>query len=148
MAWYVHLSVCFAAVHNSAEIGFARKALKALEKTSSPRECAWMLKDFVNGNGVARGPKGDLFNWGMVGNYTSASDFIEGLRPFWLSLFRSRGAELQDFEHILVFEEEEQSGAVTVYEVSYNGRVNCEENIKGDLVVKTFPDMPFSWHQY
>lgn len=80
------------------------------------RDALRFLEHAAEGKGVALGPKGDMFTWGSVGNYTSVVTFVEALRPFWADLYRER--IIWDFSGIVVMSQTEQRAHSTIIEVS------------------------------
>jgi len=136
MGYYVHLSVVFACDHNECVATIAKRHLNEIKE---PCEAVWFLKALSERTGKNPGPKGGVSTWGIIGNYTSASNFAESLRQFWIDLLTqpdSHGGPL-DFEHIMIFYEEEQSEQAKAIEVFY-------EN--GGLVLKHH-NLPFAWMQ-
>jgi len=80
------------------------------------RDALRLLEHVAEGRGVALGPKGDMFTWGSVGNYTSVAHFVDALRPFFADLYR-RGA-IWNFVGIVVMSQTEQRAFSTIAEVS------------------------------
>ncbi len=142
----VHISVCFSAEYTDigtsiawVALGGIREREKAADGTNYP-EAKDMLKAFIGNEGFFCGTKGSLFNWGYVGNYTHADEFVDILKPFWYALLAASDIEPCDFEHILIFEEKEDYGSVTVYEVMYSRHTE-------QMVVEVHKDLPFCWNQ-
>lgn len=79
-------------------------------------DAARFLRYVVQGKGVANGPRGDMFTWGSVGNYTMIESFVGALRPFWEELYRE--SALWDFVGILVMSQTEQRAHSTIVEIS------------------------------
>lgn len=139
MAWDVHIHVCFPCSENEGVAALAKKHLDPLTDESDGHQAAiWFLKDLSGRTGHNPGPKGGLSLWGMVGNYTNVSTFCDVLRPFWMELLSGVEGGPLDFEHILVFEEQEQSGAATAHEIFLED---------GALVIRKHERLPFSWAQ-
>lgn len=121
MGYYVHVHVCFACNKNDGVAALAKKHRPLLPSDSEGvREAGWFLDSLAERTGHNPGPKGGLSMWGMVGNYTRVDEFVEVLRPFWLDLLGDIDGGPCDFEHILVFEEREQTERTTAYEIIKN----------------------------
>lgn len=139
MGYYVHINVCFACDKNDAVADLARKHLALVESgDDGVREAGWFLQALSERTGHNHGPKGGLSMWGMVGNYTRVGEFVEVLKPFWLELLGGIDGGPCDFEHILVFEEREQTERTTAYEIS--------KNDNGAIEVKVH-ECPFAFMQ-
>lgn len=120
VGYYVHLHVCFACDENEPLARVAKKVLPEIE-ASDCNEAKWFLQDLAKRTGNNPGSKGGLSLWGIVGNYTRAERFIEVLMPFWKALYASDNTDddcgFCGHEHILVFEETEQSEQTTAHEI-------------------------------
>ena len=143
MAWDVHIHVCFSCVDNDPVAALAQKHLDLLpvgnlDLGDSNREAHWFLESLSTRTGENHGTKGGLSLWGMIGNYVDGDDFVEVLKPFWSDLLSGKHGPL-DFEHVVVFTEQEQDG----YAVSYEIR-----NDQGNIVVSKCDRLPFCWNQY
>jgi hypothetical protein len=113
---YVHIHVAMAVDKNEP---VAEIAKRHVDGCGDCREAKWFLEDLATRSGHNPGPKGGLSLWGMVGNYTDGEAFVKALEPFWLELFGTEAGPFR-FEHILVFEEREQTERTTAYEISYD----------------------------
>lgn len=144
MALYTHISVCFSVDDNTFGRCIAKSYMRELEKDrdNASIELIWMLKAFSEGNGIFTGPKGSLFNWGIVGNYTGIEDFITQLIPFLEALRSDEDTGFCDFEHAIVFYEREGSESATVYEI-----MPFENNAMNPLIWRVHENMPFTWMQ-
>lgn len=80
------------------------------------RDACRMLEYAAEAKGVALGPKGDMFTWGSVGNYSSADTFVDALRPFFQDLWRER--VLFDFHTVVVMFQQEQHHTGHLFELS------------------------------
>src|SRR5580692_1907576 len=110
MAWDVHIHVCFACDKNEKVAEIAKKhCASILSNNDGHREAVWFLTDLAKRTGPNYGPKGGLSLWGMTGNYTNVEEFCEILRPFWVELLSGIDGGPCEHEHIIVFEEQEQS---------------------------------------
>lgn len=151
MAWYVHISTCFPAENTDESSRIAKEHLK---QTHLKDEVIWMLLAFSRGEGFFTGPKGTLFNWGIIGNYTDGETcalqimaFLEDLREYDKHDHAETG--FSEYDHALVFVEEEQSEAVTVYEIKPgDAAMGLEEEVRVNLMVYKHENMPFCWGQY
>jgi|GEM_PF-4419482 len=105
----------------------ARRQLKIMEalKESTPYPSAEdgynadahrMLRYVVEGHGVGAGPRGDMFTWGSVGNYSSIEAFVAALIPFWRDIYAEY--VMFDFEGIVVMFQREQRPFVKFAEIS------------------------------
>lgn len=139
MGWYVHINVCFSCRDND---GVALIAKRHLEDEMKSQEALWFLEALAQRAGTNPGVKGGLSMWGIVGNYTVGSEFVESLRPFWTDLLKSDtiGGPSR-YDHILVFAEPEQSGKATAFEIFLDGD-DAELGLK---VVEH--ECPFAWNQ-
>jgi len=79
-------------------------------------DAARFLDHAAEGKGVAGGPKGEMYTWGSVGNYTLVERFVGALRPFFADLYRK--GVLWNFATIVVMSQQEQQGASTIIEVA------------------------------
>lgn len=68
------------------------------------------------GRGVAPGPRGDMFTWGSLGNYSCAEVFVESLVPFWRELYARRA--VFDHDGVVVMFQQEQRPYVKIAEIS------------------------------
>jgi hypothetical protein len=150
MGWYVHIHVCFSANGNEAVAELARKHRPLIQdEDDGHRAVMWFLDDLSKRTGSNPGPKGGLSLWGMIGNYTKVDTFCEVLRPFWEDLLSGNDMRGDDWDgpcshdHIIVFEEQEQSEAATAYEIGWDD--NDGENRK--LFIKKHERLPFTWMQ-
>ena len=140
MGHYVHIHVCFACDNNDPVAKLAAQYLPSIASDDDGcREARWFLEELSRRTGSNPGPKGGLSLWGIIGNYTRTSDFVQVLRPFWTDLLRGVKGGPLPFEHIVVFTEPEQSEQAQAYEIVYD-----EES--GLLDVKHHR-LPLSWHQ-
>jgi hypothetical protein len=124
MGYYVHIHVCFACDTNEGVAALALKHKAMLsDSNDGAREAGWFLADLVKRTGHNPGPKGGLSTWGIVGNYTRGEAFVKTLMPFWLELLSGDidGGPCS-FEHILVFEEPEQTERTIAYEIFLEDR--------------------------
>lgn len=144
MAWDVHIHVCFPCDRNEAVAELAKKHLPSIaSEDDGPREARWFLESLSTRAGNNPGPKGGLSLWGMVGNHTRAEAFCECLKPFWTDLLSEVDGGPLDFEHVIVFEEQEQSEAANAYEIMWDDP--HEDDRK--LVIKKHDRLPFGWQQ-
>ncbi len=79
-----------------------------------------------------------MVRWGVGGNYASGEEFVQELMTFWCALYTytAEGALCGD-EKIIVFEEPEQEGRATAFEIFYDPDSN--------KVSYTRHECPFSW---
>jgi hypothetical protein len=123
MGYYVHLHVAFSCDDNEPVAELAKKHLPLMtEQADGAREARWFLEDLSKRTGGNKGPKGGLSLWGITGNYTRGEAFVEALRPFFTEMFATQ-TEIFDHEHILVFEEPEQSEQCIAHEISFESGV-------------------------
>lgn len=149
MGFYVHFHICFNADYSRDMAQAAQDILDMLwdkegEEHACEREAVWLLKAIQDLKNYNTGPKGSLFTWGIVGNYTRADDVIDDLKEFFLELLTNRKLDPYVSEHIIAFEEKEQSEKAIAYEIylkfpSYEAKGN-------ELIVKRH-EMPFCWFQ-
>lgn len=146
MGWYVHIHVCFACNTNEGVAKLAKKHRELLTgKDDGQREALWFLEALSERTGGNPGPKGGLSLWGIVGNYTSAEVFCEVLKPFWRELLTGDidGGPCRH-EHIVVFEEPEQSDAANVFEIGWTDPYSEADR---ELFIRKHERLPFSWVQ-
>jgi len=110
------------------------------------KEVGWFLSDLSKRTGHNWGPKGGLSMWGTVGNFTNPDDFIGCLKEFWFDLLSSQDCGPANFEHVIIFYEQEQSEQAKCYEIYLNPKKRNKYTLE-DLVVKQH-DLPFCWNQY
>ena len=144
MACYVHLHLAFACDNPEALGALADMHLQRMLDGAGEvpcQEALWFLRHLASRPPLFVGPKGGLCLWGLVGNYTSGVAFVETLSPFWRDLLAT---DLDGFpgvlEHVLVFEEPEQFGYATAYEISLS------DEGQGPLIIVAHP-CPFGWQQ-
>ena len=137
MGHYVHLHVCFSCDKNDLVAALASEHLADQDLT---REARWYLEALAGRSGNNDGPKGGLSLWGIVGKGTDGKGFCEALRPFWGDLLSGEvdGGPC-DFERCLVFEEHEQTERAIAHEIRWED---------GEISIRRFGDLPFSWGQY
>jgi len=135
MGLYTHINISFSA--SSEDSPHA----EAFINNDNPREVNDMLGAFFEGKGFFSGRKGELFNWGYVGNYTDPELFVESITPF-LEHLRSNDTSFLDFEHALVFYEREQFGYCDCYEIK------PEDAADSKLIVVEHKELPFCWNQF
>lgn len=147
MGFYVHIHVSFACDNNDEIAALAKEYLsgaKKLTEEDSPDAhftARKFLESLASRSGNNEGPKGGLSLWGMVGNYTRVDLFCELLVPFWKDLFKcSEGPG--PWEHIIVFEESEQSEQAIAYEIF----LEDEGYGNGGLITRRH-ELPFCWNQ-
>jgi len=133
---YVHISVVMSCNNEEKLIAIAKNHINDPDLSF---EASGYLRYIIQGKSVATGPKGSLSTWGMVGNYTSHENFVDGLVPFWSDLYKNDDV-LFKFERIIVFCEPEQSQRAECYEIRYDAQQ------KG--VLRAFHSLPFAWMQF
>ena len=141
MAWNVHLHICFPCDSNDPVARIAKKGLEQL--SDNKRYERFFLEDLSKRTGDNWGSKGGLSLWGIICNGLYAKDFVENLKFFWHELLAGEEDGLPlDFEHIIVFYEEEQSNAANAYEIQLDSDDSAE------LIIKHHKNLPFSWAQH
>ena len=83
-----------------------------------PREVLDFLTYLAAGRRSFDGPKGSLYLWGYVGNYTDAAQFVDVLRPFWVEMLKPDGPA--EGNHIVVIYEHEQSERAYALEIYFD----------------------------
>lgn len=152
MGFYVHLHVCFSCDQNEPVAELARVHLDLLkqrpEEDEVCEEARWFLESLSGRTGGNFGPKGGLSLWGITGNYTNPGQFVQDLKSFWENLlgpYSERGdAGPLPFEHILVFYENQESGAAGAYEI-YRQDPHSQRN--REIEIKHNARLPFCWKQ-
>lgn len=142
MGYYVHVHVSFACDDNEPVAALAKRHAENYKTEGAgdaERAARWFLDDLSERTGTNMGPKGGVSLWGIIGNYTSVDEFCELLRPFWIELLTTPQCGPLDFEHIIVFEEREQSEQAVAYEI-YLERESQALTIKRHA-------LPFCWNQ-
>lgn len=145
MALDTHISTCFASEHTSVSTLLATEFLERIADNDDHayEELQAMLKAYIDGKGFFEGPKGILFNWGYVGNYTNGEVFANTLREFLKELRNHACTGFGDSAHALVFVEIEGTESATCYEIKPN-----DDSDESYLVVVEHKDLPFCWGQY
>ena len=149
MGFYVHFHICFNADHSPEMVEAAKKQLKEFwveeaEEYDCERETRRLLEAIQDPKNYNTGPKGSLFTWGIVGNYTRAGDVIDDLELFFFELLSNRELDPYSAEHIIVFEEKEQSEKAIAYEIYLKSPFYDIGN--NELIVKRH-ELPFCWNQ-
>lgn len=81
--------------------------MRSLKDTDGfDRDAYRMLHYMSEGKGVAYGPKGDMFTWGSVGNYSNVDLFVDALKGFWARLYWDR--VVMDSDGVVVMFQQEQ----------------------------------------
>lgn len=141
MGWYVHLNVCFACDNNDGVAELANHHMATFLGDGEHREAEWFLNALSLRSGFNPGSKGGLSTWGIIGNYTNGTRFVDVLRPFWKDLLRDNDIGPCCHEHILVFVEHEQSERATAFEIF------LEDDADPDTLIVKEHECPFSWMQ-
>lgn len=79
-----------------------------------------------------------------MGNCTSGERFCEVLRPFWGDLLNDIEGGPLDFEHIIVFTEDEQSEAPVALQIGWDDETSPDRKIS----IERFNGLPFTWMQH
>lgn len=155
MGYYVHLSVTFSS--SAEDINELRPIVEKhkqryldyqkLEEINddlydpklSCNESIPFLNSLLDEKNYNSGHKGELYTWGIVGNYTRAEDFVYGLAPFFEEILKTETGPF-DFDHIVVFYETEQSQQAYAYEIYLQGDQKL-------ITIKHHP-LPFCWNQF
>lgn len=80
------------------------------------RDACRMLEYAAEGQGLGMGPKGEMFTWGSVGNYSSHETFVDALRPFVEDLWRE--AVVSPYATVVVMFQREQMHVSQIYELA------------------------------
>ena len=156
MAWYVHLSVTMNLNSNEldkisdlAERHIADLLIKNILERKEDEEGSYysydqnyvgrFLEAVKNKKNYNEGGKGELFTWGIIGNYTRGDVFCRELEPFFKDMLLNE-VGICKHNHILVFEEGEQSHNAIAYEI-YLDKENGQE------LVVNYHKCPFKWNQ-
>lgn len=150
MSYNVHINVCFACDNNDAVAALAKEHLAKLNLESTyplDREAETFLVELSARVGPNPGPRGGLSMWGMVGKYTHGDIFVNQLEPFWFDLLsKELPGGPHNFEHVIVFTEEEGTEQAFAYEIkllTYNIDI-----VRHKKIVITKHKCPFSWAQF
>jgi len=135
MGYYVHINVCFACDNNEGVAEIAARHAPSIKH----REAKFFLDTLSSRTGTNPGGKGGLSTWGIVGNYVRGADFVQALLPFWNDLIGCEDGP-NDFEHVLVFEEAEQSANAKAFEIE-------KDEFSGEIKV-TEHACTFRWNQH
>lgn len=140
MGHNVHFSVCYSSK-------FDPRVISLVEKHRTPdmeREAEWLLDAICNPKNYNQGPKGSLFTWGIVGNYTMEDEIVESLKGLFEEQLQSEIGPLSH-EHIIIFYEHEQAERASCYELYLDEVPGSLDN--GPLLVKRH-DLPFMFGQF
>jgi len=85
------------------------------EREGFDRDALRMLEHAAEGKGVAVGPRGDMYTWGSVGNYSSVDCFVDALAPVWIDLYAKRA--MFDHNSIVVMFQQEQRPVGRIIEI-------------------------------
>lgn len=145
MGLYVHLIVVFACDENEGVAALAKKHLESIDpqKSDEDRDAKQFLLALSQRTGGNPGSRGGVSMWGIIGNYSSGERFSELLRPFWIDLLAGVEGGPHDFEHIIVFEEREQTEQAVAYEIMFDD----PEGVGRKLIIKRH-ELPFCWGQF
>lgn len=142
MGWYVHIHVAFSCDRNEGVGELAAKHLAMLSESDDDaiRYVRFFLTELSERTGENPGPKGGLSLWGMTGNCTRADEFCQTLIPFWGELLSGHidGGPCSH-EHVIVFEEQEQSERAVAYEIASDD---------GAPITIKRHELPFAWMQF
>lgn len=148
MAYDVHISVVFACDNNDGVAIHAKRHLENIKNILPTPEiqAQHFLESLASRTGPNPGPKGGVSTWGTVGNYTNAHSFVQILVPFWTDLLAGEmeGPPLE-FEHIIVFYENQGSKRANCFEIY---RENDDNDSKNTNIIIKHHQLPFGWHQY
>lgn len=72
-------------------------------------ECNMFLADLTTRTGMAKGPKGGVVQWGIVGNWTVGDTFVEVLKPFWEEILK------ETVGNVVVMAQDEQTPYVNCW---------------------------------
>jgi hypothetical protein len=138
VSFTVPITVQFQVQDESLLREVAREELSVMERRDRQEEAynvdaVRFLSYAAEGRGVAHGPKGSMFTWGVVGNYTMVSAFVEALRPFWVAIYR-RGL-IWNFSGIVVMSQTEQQAHSTVVEISMDQTMPRTRGAQGVLTL-------------
>lgn len=137
MGFYVHIHVAFACDDFDYVSNIAKKFLETAKLDQFDEKM--FVNDMVSKSGEPKGPKGGLYLWGWIGNYTRVEEFCNNLKPLWKMLLADDDDSPFSHEHIIVFEEKEQKEHAIAYEILLND--------KNDIEIRTHA-LPFAWMQY
>lgn len=144
MSHYVHIHVVIPCDDNDDLAAVAKKFLPTINAKDEDcgREAAWFLEDLSTRTGKNPGRNGGLSLWGMIGNYTLVDEFCRLLLPFWTALLSedTKGGPTE-FDHIVVFEEQEQTEAANAYVIRWD---DWESEVRQVEIVK-HERLPFSF---
>jgi hypothetical protein len=113
------------------------------EREGFDRDALRMLEHASEGKGVAIGPRGDMFTWGSVGNYSSIDYFVDALAPFWIDLYAKRVM----FDHhsiIVMFQQEQRPTGKTIEIIAKRVAGQVPSTIEIRELEASFP--LFGWH--
>jgi hypothetical protein len=75
-----------------------------------------LLEYAAGGSGIARGPQGDMFTWGYLGNHSNFDTFVDVLVPFWRDLYGKH--VVLDGDGIVIMYQQAQSPCLKIAEIS------------------------------
>jgi len=135
MAYYVHISITFNAdsddipqlkdlideyiadkylghlLHSSDRISLRTFDLAVRHTVSGS-----FLRELTKKKNYNAGAKGELFTWGIVGNFIDVDDFVDKLAPLFKKMLEKEVC-VSSYNHILVFEEKEESDHARAIEI-------------------------------
>jgi hypothetical protein len=151
MSYNVLLSVVIPCDENDGVAALAKKHLDVLgqREADGEREAIWFLQDLAQRTGRNTGPCGGVSLWGMTSNYTLVDVFVNLLGPFWFDLLTTECGGPLDFEHVLVFYENEQSEYANAYEIGFFGPDEPTPRSRDwrALEIRHHEKLPFAWMQ-
>lgn len=122
MGCYVHLQVSWAGGGTKEEVQELAKRWHGKSWKGCP-EARWFFEDVVSGKSYFSGPKGTLWAWGTVGNYSDPDEFIKVTKEFFDEMYKAN--YLFEHDRVIFFCEPEQNESVQIYQRSSDGNVNC-----------------------
>lgn len=123
MASDVHIEISWEgnSIEKTVPIAQAFLDEKRTEEDELTDETKWFLKDVINGKSCFKGSKGDLWLWGIIGNYTRGETLLEELKPFFKTLYEKR--YILNAAKVIVMEENEQTENVTIFQLGRDGQI-------------------------
>lgn len=142
MGFWVHFSVCYNCSLEDSLITLVNKHKKLILKSNNINdypsdEALDLLNALINENNYNIGSKGELFTWGIVGNYTNVEKIVLSLSDFFKEQLKNK-AGCSNEAHIILFEEKEESNQAKCWEVY----------LEGNKLIINRHELPFCWNQY
>ena len=146
MGFYVHVQISFS-VHSVPAMARLASEHRARLDEGKERDAVRILLAMEEGERyVGHGPKGSLFCFGFVGNYSNGESIAEALAPMIEQMLREDEAA-SDFDHVVLLVEPEQTESAQAFEMYLVAPDASTPSRYGKLTTRHHDGLPFCWGQ-